>query len=201
MPNGTAHGGNSCISGITGASSAANIFNACSSIADLTIDCPGNAFRIGGIAGYNGGAGKCTGCTVEGDITILSPITTPHVGGMVGYSNPGKYVDCSYTGKITCSTGALGGIIGYTKTNQTIEGCTVNAEIGQVAASGLFIGGSDASKTYTLGTTAKPCKVVSGSKVRGNAVIAVSSTDCERYLVGGTNAMTINATNTTVVTK
>lgn len=201
MPNGTAHGGNSCISGIAGASSAANIFNTCSNSGDMTIDCPGNAFRIGGIAGYNGGAGKCTGCTVEGDITILSTITTPHVGGMVGYSNPGKYVDCSYTGKITCSTGALGGILGYTKSNQTIEGCTVNAEIGQVAASGLFIGGSDANKTYTLGTESKPCKVVSGSKVRGNVVTAISTADTERYLVGGTNAMTINATNTTVVTK
>ena len=201
MPNGTAHGGNSCISGIAGASSAANIFNTCSNSGDMTIDCSGNAFRIGGIAGYNGGAGKCTVCTVEGDITILSTITTPHVGGMVGYSNPGKYVDCSYTGKITCSTGALGGIVGYTKSNQTIEGCTVNAEIGQVATSGLFIGGSDANKTYTLGTESKPCKVVSGSKVRGNVVTAISTADTERYLVGGTNAMTINATNTTVVTK
>ena len=201
MPEGTSHGGNSCISGLSGASSQSRIFNTCSNSGDLTINCPANAFRIGGIAGYNGGSGQCTSCTVEGDITVVSAITTPHIGGMVGYSNPGKYVDCSYTGKISCTTGSLGGILGYTKSNQTLEGCTVNAEIGSVATSGLFIGGSDASKTYTLGTAAKPCKVVSGSKVRGNAVIAVSSTDSERYLVGGTNAMTINATNTTVVTK
>ena len=201
MPNGTSHGGNSCISGIAGASSAANIFDTCSNTGDMTIDCPGSAFRIGGIAGYNGGSGKCTNCTVSGDINVISTITTPHIGGMVGYSNPGKYVDCSYTGKITCTTGSLGGILGYTKSNQTIEGCTVSAEIGTGSTSGLFIGGSEASKTYTLGTTAKPCTVVSGSKVNGIAVTAISSTDTERYLVGGTNTMTVNAANTSVVTK
>ena len=198
MPNGTSHGGNSCISGIAGGSGASNIFSNCSNTGDMSIKCPGNAFRIGGIAGYNGGSGKCTGCTVDSDIEVLATITTPHIGGMVGYSNPGKYVDCSYSGKISCSTGSLGGILGYTKTNQTMEGCTVNAEVGTGSTAGLFIGGSDANKTYTLGTASKPCLVVSGSKVKGVSVTSISSTDTERHLVGGTNAMTINATNTSI---
>lgn len=198
MPNGTNHGGNSCISGIAGGSGASNIFSNCSNTGDMSIKCPGNAFRIGGIAGYNGGSGKCTGCTVDSDIEVLATITTPHIGGMVGYSNPGKYVDCSYSGKISCSTGSLGGILGYTKGNQTMEGCTVNAEVGTGSTAGLFIGGSDANKTYTLGTASKPCLVVSGSKVKGVSITSISSTDTERHLVGGTNAMTINATNTSI---
>ena len=57
------------------------------------------------------------------------------------------------------------------------------------------------NKTYTLGTESKPCKVVSGSKIRGNVVTAISTADTERYLVEGTNAMTINAASASVVTK
>ena len=55
------------------------------------------------------------------------------------------------------------------------------------------------SKTYTLGTTAKPCTVVSGSKVKGTSVTSITSADTERYLVGGTIIMTINAANTSFV--
>ena len=63
------------------------------------------------------------------------------------------------------------------------------------------LGGSEASKTYTLGTTAKPCTVVSGSKVKGTSVTYITSADTERYLVGGTNTMTVNAANTSIVTE
>ena len=112
---------------------------------------------------------------------------------MVGYSNPGKYVDCSYTGKITCSTGSLGGILGYTKTNQTMEGCSVNAEITGGASAGLFIGGSEAGKTYTFGTKEKSCTVFSDSKVKSATVTPQSFSG---LLVGNMNAVTVNAGDT-----
>jgi hypothetical protein len=119
-------------------------------------------------------------------------------GGLAGY--------CSYANVTNCTTKAnvyqhqnayVGGAAGRMD-NSTLEGCTVNAEVGTGSTAGLFIGGSDANKTYTLGTASKPCLVVSGSKVKGVAVASISSTDTERHLVGGTNAMTINATNTSI---
>ena len=203
VPNGTSNGANACISGIASSSDQNIPMTDCSNTGDLTLNMPASQARIGGIAAYNGGSGKCTRCTVECDIALQSDVTTPHVGGMVGYSNPGKYIDCSYKGKVSVrASGAAGGILGYTKGTQTMEGCKINAEFTYQtgAYAGLFIGSSDAGKTYTLGTAEKPCQVVSGSKVGSTTVTALDdATDAAGVLVGRKNAVTVNAANTSVV--
>ena len=84
------------------------------------------------------------------------------------------------------------------------EGCKINAEFTYQtgAYAGLFIGSSDAGKTYTLGTTEKPCQVVSGSKVGSTTVTALDdATDGAGVLVGRKNAVTVNAANTSVITE
>lgn len=203
VPLGTGDTANANLSGITSSSDQNQTITGCTNTGDLVSNMPCNAMRAGGIAGYNGGGSKCTGCSADCDITLSAAVTTMNVGGMVGYSNPGKYIDCSYNGKISVTSGGyIGGILGYTKTNQTMEGCKVGAEItyGANTYAGLFIGSSDADKTYTLGTTEKPCQVVSGSKVGSTTVTALDdATDAAGVLVGRKNAVTVNAANTSVV--
>ena len=205
IPQGTSDTANANLSGITSSSDQNQTITGCTNTGDLVSNMPCNAMRVGGIAGYNGGGSKCTGCSADCDITLSAAVTTMNVGGMVGYSNPGKYIDCSYKGKISVTSGGyIGGVLGYTKTNQTMEGCKVGAEItyGANTYAGLFIGSSDAGKTYTLGTTEKPCQVVSGSKVGSTTVTALDdATDAAGVLVGRKNAVTVNAVNTSVVTE
>ena len=203
VPLGTSEGSNSNLSGISSSSDQSQNITDCTNTGDLVSNMPCSQMRVGGIAGYNGGSSKCSGCSVDCDITLSAAITTMNVGGMVGYSNPGKYVGCTYNGKISVvSGGYIGGILGYTKTNQTMEGCKVDAEItyGANTYAGLFIGSSEAGKTYTLGTAAKPCQIVSGSKVGSTTVTALNdATDASGVLVGRKNAVTVNAENTSVV--
>ena len=93
--------------------------------------------RVGGIAGFSGYSSdpNCTvyNCSVDGQISGGSTI-----GGIVGFVGGNKVEGCHFSGTVTGTGDAVGGIVGYSVNAGIIDNCLVS---GNVSGTGESVGG------------------------------------------------------------
>lgn len=97
----------------------------------------GGADRAAGIAGHFQ-QGIVEGCVNHGTISCKLVGSVSGAGGIVGYSGPVKIFSCMNDGAVSGTKNAVGGIIGYTEMEATIERCY---STGTITGGGRFVGG------------------------------------------------------------
>lgn len=164
------------------------VFSSCENYGDITYtnDNSGQTtVYLGGVIGAI--TRSANGLTAECDVTLKNPYNWSYTGGVAGVNNgySGVIDNWSFKGNVDVSSSGrdqyAGGLIGRwnadgaTFTNMTVNGSVKGCE-GWV--SGIYIGGlqkvfSEAS-TFTFGTEAGPCKIISGSTLDGSTVTSSS---------------------------
>lgn len=169
----------------------------CVNNGNITVDGTSKC-RVGGI---HGGAGNIDGCINNGKINVMNVNVGSAVGGVAGFHSQALYIQNSENnGDVNVApilTGGVGGFVGNQGNaaskyyNDKVE-CNVS-HAGLLESTGMFIGlFNGTSQTVTVGTEAKPIKVVGGTlKADGNSY-ALSSSNYKTYFAGtkNTNATT-----------
>ena len=169
-------------------------------------------WRIGGLAAYTGSDATIKNNVVKADFTADSKAnTTLNLGGMVGETAAVTFTGNTYEGTLSATKGGttdlnIGGLVGCSSTDKTvaISGCNVKADINgtHTNRTAIFVGvASKGTETvlpvYDLGTSTSACKVISGTKVNGTAVIELT----DALLVGSAFNRTVTKTNVSIVTE
>lgn len=148
-------------------------------------------------------AANCFSGVFDGNgktISGLSLNVTTAGAGLFGCAGEGAVIkDLTVKGSVTSTANATGGIVGYGRTNLTIENCVNYATVsGKQRAAGI-LGGYDATKGYTSVLTVKNCSnygTITGSDSRCGGVIGgllPSTSDFTGYIYNCYNEGTVDA--------
>ncbi len=188
---------NSAFGGIVGwpgvESSQSTVTSGCTNNGNISVDGYGKG-RVGGI---QGGTGNIDGCVNNGKISVTSIAAASAVGGVAGFHSQAHYVQNSENnGDVNVAaalTGGVGGLIGNQGNaaskyyNNKVE-CNVSNG-GTFEVTGMIIGYfNGTSKTVTVGTAAKPIRIVGGSIKADGTSYSLTSSNYSKYLAGTKNA-------------